>query len=509
MTTDVELHWSRLGPLQPTTAQPTQSPLPLPDNDLAKRDTVSTERACCRTERVAHWYWQDDLGGWRRYLDLDRFIEAHYCAFQADQGRTPSLSTFTYRHETNVTYCIDFVKEIQSRVPHVTPAGQLYQVRRIRRVERKLVQSPQAWPRDWIDLGDAAMRVSRSQRCVVPAPFLTLGESTSFVSSQDTVSPMLAPTEGPGGRTTVEVLWLERTASDAQPNPDAWSDGCTSTLIGTTSTAASGRLARAASSAGSAAGSVDRMNRFIPASMFERDYALQPLELNAQLYQHVTAAYLSSVTHCIRRSPASVAAVLPGSASSQPAGTSHPEFITAGYRASVVGAWQIQSPRILARYVARRQRIQEEVDALGVVSVEQRTLFHGTSFDALPHILRDGLRAPLSTSTSDRALRGHGIYLARAASFATYYALQHKDPLAVVLVCDALVGLTELGERGQREARRVPNADGGTFHSTCDALWNAVPTQHCLWKSDQVLPVALLFVKCEPLTAPPATAVAS
>jgi hypothetical protein len=519
---DSEHQHSRVESLQSSMTRP-QSPFPLPASSLRPETVrpVSTVRAVCRAERVAHWYWQDDLGGWRRYLDLDRYIEAQYRAFQLDQLKTPSLAIFSYTHETNVTYSIDFVQEIQSRVPHVTPTGQLYQVRRVRRVERKLFHAPQVWPKDWIDVHDAAMRLSRSQRTIVPAPFPT-SEAPELVSCHDIlVSPMLTPTDS-ASRNTVEVLLLDRGASESQPSLDlsccsaTWSPSAgtntaaAAAAAASVTTVAATLLARAASKSGSSVSSHEPLTRFVPASMYEREYVLQPLELNGQLYQSWTEAYLSSVTQCIRRSPASVAAVLVGSTQPQSNGSSsHPDFITTGYRASVVGAWQIQSPRVLARYEARRQRMQEDVDSLGVVSVEQRTLFHGTSLDALPYILRDGLRAPLNTASSDRALRGHGVYLARAASFATYYAQQHKDPLAVVLVCDALVGLSELGERGQREARRVPNAEGRTFHSTCDALWNAVPTQYCLWNSDQVLPVAVLFVKCEPLPAPyPSTAAA-
>eukprot|EP00913_Durusdinium_trenchii_P012634 g11865.t1 len=118
----------------------------------------------------------------------------------------------------------------------------------------------------------------------------------------------------------------------------------------------------------------------------------------------------------------------------------------------------------------------------------ERLLWHGTSWDCVPNIVRHGFNRAYAFNARHGSKLGRGVYFADDPGYALRFA--GKCQTRAVLLAGVLPGRFTRGKEGLLEAPAMPAMPGLRFDSTCDDA----PRVFCVFKDFQALPLYLLQV---------------
>lgn len=132
-----------------------------------------------------------------------------------------------------------------------------------------------------------------------------------------------------------------------------------------------------------------------------------------------------------------------------------------------------------AAYEAARQSLGPE-----------RLLWHGTSWESVPNIVRHGFNRAYAFNARHGSKLGRGVYFTEDAAYALRFAKQSSNSRALFLA-GVLPGHMTRGQEGLIEPP-VANAFGARFDSTADdPLW---PRVICVFRDFQALPLYVVQV---------------
>ncbi|CAK8992194.1 unnamed protein product [Durusdinium trenchii] len=120
----------------------------------------------------------------------------------------------------------------------------------------------------------------------------------------------------------------------------------------------------------------------------------------------------------------------------------------------------------------------------------ERLLWHGTSWDCVPNIVRHGFNRAYAFNARHGSKLGRGVYFADDPGYALRFA--GKCQTRAVLLAGVLPGRFTRGKEGLLEAPAMPAMPGLRFDSTCDDA--SRPRVFCVFKDFQALPLYLLQV---------------
>ncbi|CAJ1358535.1 unnamed protein product [Effrenium voratum] len=119
----------------------------------------------------------------------------------------------------------------------------------------------------------------------------------------------------------------------------------------------------------------------------------------------------------------------------------------------------------------------------------ERLMWHGTSWDCVPNIVRSGFNRAYAFNARHGSKLGRGVYFAEDPGYALRFA--GRGATRCMLLSGVLPGNSARGKEGLLEPPRV-DATGARFDSTCDDPGR--PRVFCVFKDFQALPLYLVQV---------------
>jgi len=150
-----------------------------------------------------------------------------------------------------------------------------------------------------------------------------------------------------------------------------------------------------------------------------------------------------------------------------------------GARVCFVARVSPKTSALVAAYQAARESLGPE-----------RLLWHGTSWECVPNIVRHGFNRAYAFNARHGSKLGRGVYFAEDPGYALRFAGKTQRTRAMLLA-GVLLGKQTRGKEGLLE----PPADsrgGFRFDSTCDDVKR--PRVFCVFKDFQAIPLYLLQV---------------
>ena len=153
---------------------------------------------------------------------------------------------------------------------------------------------------------------------------------------------------------------------------------------------------------------------------------------------------------------------------------------------------RVQSSSLWKIYAIQREEVMRQFAEYpknlenNVCWPEEKWLFHGTTAEAVPHIVKRGFNR--SFAGRNGACFGKGSYFARDASYSTAYAAPDKKQIQHIFICRMVVGDWSEGSNNQLTPGTKP--DGGLYDSTVDNVTN--PTIFVAYHDAQVYPEYLV-----------------
>jgi poly [ADP-ribose] polymerase 10/14/15 len=150
--------------------------------------------------------------------------------------------------------------------------------------------------------------------------------------------------------------------------------------------------------------------------------------------------------------------------------------------------------RFVARVVCVSGAVATAYSAVREALGPERLMWHGTTWDAAPNIVRHGFdRTYAYRGAKHGAKLGHGTYFAQDPAHALRFSSRDPEKPRVLLLAGVLAGRTTRGEDGLVEPPLVrDNASGVRFDSTCDDPEN--PRVLCVFRDFQAVPLYLAEV---------------
>lgn len=130
-------------------------------------------------------------------------------------------------------------------------------------------------------------------------------------------------------------------------------------------------------------------------------------------------------------------------------------------------------------------------DAVKTSLGPERLLWHGTSWESVPNIVRHGFnRAYAYEGARHGSKLGRGTYFAEDPAYAARFCNRGQGPRALLLA-GVLPGRSTCGEDGLIEPPLDPQ-DGTRFDSTVDNVVN--PRIFCVFRDFQAIPLYLVEI---------------
>lgn len=458
-----------------------------------------------QTNLVTQWYWKNDQGQWCPYTGLSESIEPHYQSWKiaVAQGLHSVCSEFhiTVSGIPERTYVINFSDMKQRRLlssdttDNPSSATPTYRVREVRRKSKTVKIRSLMWPRHWLwapDRTSSTVVIDHAPETEpaipVSRPLLPGATLPSVYSSSPPVVSMPWSWTSSGFRldggladmdSRIESPTTKR--SRRQPSP---------LTIAAASAVASYMTPISHAETMKQVVQQQTPPVAVPRSFMDAGAILVNLPPTSEQYLSFCREFMHSIEVPIYKAFESG---VKGTPEYKP-----PEYLTTGFKVNVTQIQQVQHARRWRIYEERRLQLQDEVDPLLQYEVERTSLFHGTSWDSVDSIVQNGLNISMSQSDVIGRLWGNGVYVTPLSSFATHYARIRGTNRAneyVVLICRAVVGMSEIGSRGKPAPSQIPCGKGKRYHSTYDHPVS--PFQYCLWEPSQVYVDAVVRFRCE------------
>ena len=161
---------------------------------------------------------------------------------------------------------------------------------------------------------------------------------------------------------------------------------------------------------------------------------------------------------------------------------------------TLVKVFRLQNPNLYRHYVLTKENlIKKYHDKPEVVNNMERTLFHGTSEDAVSKINSEGFDR--NFCGKNMALYGKAVYLARDLSYSCnpIYSPANSDKLQSVYVVKALVGVYTQGKQNMDSL--LEQSPGVRFDSAVDSIDD--PAIFALFRDYETYPEYLMHIKEE------------
>ncbi|CAJ1373449.1 unnamed protein product [Effrenium voratum] len=143
----------------------------------------------------------------------------------------------------------------------------------------------------------------------------------------------------------------------------------------------------------------------------------------------------------------------------------------------------------LVARVAQTSALAAAYSAVRASLGPERLMWHGTSWDCVPNIVRSGFNRAYAFNARHGSKLGRGVYFAEDPGYALRFA--GRGATRCMLLSGVLPGNSARGKEGLLEPPRV-DATGARFDSTCDDPGR--PRVFCVFKDFQALPLYLVQV---------------